>query len=99
MYVDLGAVLVLRGRVGGEGIARDLCDALEGLGGRVVVVVDGDDLVSPRLLQRENDVRAWGDGQHLSEAGNEIRGFLVRYGKLGTERTRVRTDVACTPGD
>ena len=58
VHVDLGAVAVLRGRVGGEGVARELRHALEGLGRRVVVVVDGDDLVPARLLKREDDVRA-----------------------------------------
>ena len=56
--VDLGTVLVLLGRVGGEGLARELGDALKGLGRGVVVVVDRDDLVPPRLLKGEDDVRA-----------------------------------------
>ena len=62
VHIDLCAVLLLWWCVGREGVARELGDALEGLGRRVVVVIDGDDLVSPHLLQCKNDVRACGSG-------------------------------------
>ena len=78
MAVDLGAVLVLRGRVRGECNARDLRDALEGLGRGVVVVVDGDDLVPARLLEGEDDVRGWGQErcarEHHARSAKESEG-------------------------
>lgn len=58
--VDLCAVLVLFCGIGREVVARDLSNTLEGLGTGVVVVIDRDDLVPPRLLEREDDVRACG---------------------------------------
>ncbi len=56
--VNLRAVLVLLGRVRGESITRELGDTLESLWRGVVVVVDRDDLVPPRLLESVDDVRA-----------------------------------------
>ena len=54
--INLGAVLVFLRRCGWETVARDLGDALEGLGRRVVVVVYGDDLVPARLLEGKDDM-------------------------------------------
>lgn len=53
--LDLAAVLTLLGRVRRKSIP---CDTLESLWRGVVVVVDRDDLVPPRLLESVDDVRA-----------------------------------------
>lgn len=52
----------------GEGVACKLRDALQRLGIRVMVVVDGDDLESTRLDEFVDDVRALKN--YLSTAQN-----------------------------
>ena len=54
--VDLGAVLVLLGRICGQGTARQLGDAVERPRVCVVEVVDGDDFVATCGLQGVDDV-------------------------------------------
>ena len=55
--IDDGALLVLLRRVRREAVACYLCDTFEGARVRVVVVVNGDHLEPPCLLEGEDNVR------------------------------------------
>lgn len=65
--IDLSRVLVLLGRIGGEGIARDLGQAVVDLGVRVVEVIDRYDLEATGLLQDMDDMRACREQSTLSK--------------------------------
>ena len=56
--VDLCRVLVLLGRICGQGITRNLVQTLVDLGMRVVEVINRDDLEAASLLENVDDVRA-----------------------------------------
>lgn len=58
MSINLGALDILLGCIGRKLALGELRDTIECLGVRVVVVVNGNDLVLPGLLQNIDDVRA-----------------------------------------
>lgn len=57
VHVNVRAIFFRVGSVRGQTRFRQLSDADEGFRVGIVVVVDGDDLVSPCLLQDMDDVR------------------------------------------
>lgn len=69
MGVDHRAVLFFVGRLFRKGGLCDLIETSESGGKRVVVVIDGNNFVFACLLESEDDVRSFGEGQWSVERG------------------------------